>query len=146
MYSVVMKNENIINNLHIMTKLPYELKNIIFEYDGRIKYKYKIKNSIDYHKYVNVIHKHDQRYNVIQPIIERKIQIMKDTDIYTKNRGFGFMFCFNKQPCMCLYYEYHMIPDYITNCWSNQSIFYIRYVNMKEARAVNSSDIITTVF
>jgi hypothetical protein len=146
MYSIVMKNENIINNLHNMTKLPYELKNIIFEYDGRIKYKYKIKNSIDYHKYVNVIHKHDQRYNVIQPIIERKIQIMKDTDIYTKNRGFGFMFCFNKQPCMCLYYEYHMIPDYITNCWSNQSIFYIRYVNMKEARAVNNSDIITTVF
>ena len=58
------------NNLHNMEKLPYELKNIIFEYDGRIKYKYKIKNSIDYHKYVNIIHKHDQRYNAIQPIID----------------------------------------------------------------------------
>jgi hypothetical protein len=64
-----MKNEN------IMTKLPYELKNIIFDYYGRIKYKYKIKNNIDYHKYVNVIHKHDQRYYSIQPIIERKYRL-----------------------------------------------------------------------
>ena len=34
----------------LFKKLPYELKNIIFEYDGRIKYKYKQKNHIDYHK------------------------------------------------------------------------------------------------
>ena len=135
------------NNIYnLFKKLPYELKNIILEYDGRIKYKYKQKNSIDYHKYVNVIHKHDQRYYAIQPIIERKIQIMKETDIYPNNRGFGFMFCFIEQPCLCLYYEYHMIPDYINNCWSNQSIFYIRYVTMKEARAVNNSDIIETAF
>jgi hypothetical protein len=53
-------------------KLPYELVNIILEYDGRIKYKYKTKNSIDYHKYVNVIHKHDNRYSIITPIIDKK--------------------------------------------------------------------------
>ena len=65
-------------------KLPYELVNIILDYDGRLKYKYKTKNAIDYHKYVKVIHKHDQRYNLqgCKPIIEQKIQIMKDTDIY----------------------------------------------------------------
>ena len=61
-------------------KLPYELVNIILEYDGRIKYKYKNKNSIDYHKFVNVIHKHDERYNIITPIIDKKQKIMKDTE------------------------------------------------------------------
>ena len=53
------------NRDNLFTKLPYELVNIILDYDGQIKYKYKTKNSIDYHKYVNVIHKHDERYNVI---------------------------------------------------------------------------------
>jgi hypothetical protein len=71
---------------------------------------------------------------------------MKDTEIYPNNRGFNFMFCFTKQSCLCLYYEYYMIPDYNNNGWSNQSVFHIRYVNMKEARAVNISDIIETVF
>ena len=53
-------------------KLPYELVNIILNYDGRIKYKYKPKNAIDYHKYVNIIHKHDPRYNIITPVIDKK--------------------------------------------------------------------------
>lgn len=61
---------NKIDNL--FEKLPYELVNIICEYDGRIKYKYKQKNHIDYHKFVNVIHKYDERYNIITPIIDKK--------------------------------------------------------------------------
>lgn len=31
------------NRNNLFKKLPYELKNIIFEYDGRIKYKYNKK-------------------------------------------------------------------------------------------------------
>jgi hypothetical protein len=53
-------------------KLPYELVNIILDYDGQIKYKYKTKNSIDYHKYINVIHKHDNRYSIITRVIDKK--------------------------------------------------------------------------
>ena len=53
------------NNLHTMRKLPYELKNIILEYDGRIKYKYKQKNQIDYHNFVNVIHKTRQQIDIV---------------------------------------------------------------------------------
>ena len=34
-------NETQVINENNTKKLPYELKNIIFEYDGRIKYKYK---------------------------------------------------------------------------------------------------------
>lgn len=46
--------------------IPKELLNIILEYDGRIKYK----NG----KYVNTIHKNDERYNIIQPIISKKLK------------------------------------------------------------------------
>jgi len=60
------------NYLYNTKKLPYELVNIILEYDGRIKYKYKQKNTIDYHKFVNVIHKYDKRYNIITPVIDKK--------------------------------------------------------------------------
>ena len=118
-------------------KLPYELVNIILEYDGRIKYKYKTKNSIDYHKYVNVIHKHDERYNVITPIIGKKQKIMKETEISSNKSGFEFVVSFDKHPCMLLCYE------------NNKSVankFVISYINMKEARAIISSDIIRTIY
>ena len=133
-------NNNITTNNKIdklCKKLPYELVNIILDYDGQIKYKYKTKNSIDYHKYVNVIHKHDERYNVITPIIGKKQKIMKETEISSNKLGFEFVVSFDKQPCMLLCYE------------NNKSItnnFFISYVNMKEARAIISSDIIRTIY
>jgi len=124
------------NNIdNLCKKLPYELVNIILKYDGRIKYKYRIKNSVDYHKYVKVIHKHDERYNIITPIIAKKIHIMKETEISSDKSGFEFAFSFDKQPCMLLRYE---------NNKSVPNIFTIIYVNMKEARAIVSSDIIRT--
>jgi hypothetical protein len=49
--------------------IPKELLNIILEYDGRIKYK----NG----KYVNIIDKNDERYNIIKPIIDKKMVIMR---------------------------------------------------------------------
>jgi hypothetical protein len=122
---------------YLCKKLPYELVNIILEYDGCTKYKYKIKNSIDYHKFVNVIHKHDDRYNIITPIIDKKIHIMKETEISSNKLGFEFVVYFDKQPCMRLCYE------------NNKSVpnkFYINYVNMKEARAYMISDIISTTY
>jgi len=118
-----------------MKKLPYELVNLICEYDGRIKYKYKIKNSIDYHKYVNVIHKHDERYNIITPIINKKQTILENAELSSNKSGFRIQIIFDKQPCLLLCYEYNMsIPNK----------FDIYYVNMKEPRAIISSDIITT--
>ena len=116
-------------------KLPYELVNIILEYDGRIKYKYKNKNSIDYHKFVNVIHRHDERYNTITPIINKKQTILENAELSSNKSGFRIQIIFDKQPCLLLCYEYNMsIPNK----------FDIYYVNMKEPRAIISSDIITT--
>jgi hypothetical protein len=120
-----------INNI---VKLPYDLVAKILDYDGRIKYKYKIKNSIDYHKYVNVIHKHDERYNIITPIIDKKHTILKSTEISSNKYCFGFVFSFDKQPCMILSYEYDMsIPNKFDIC----------YINMKEARVIISDNIAT---
>jgi hypothetical protein len=48
--------------------IPKDLSHIILEYDGRIKYK----NG----KYINILHKNDERYNIIKPVINKKIKII----------------------------------------------------------------------
>ena len=118
-------------------KLPYELKNIIFEYDGRIKYKYKHKNHIDYHKYVNVIHKHDIRYNIITPVIDKKKDIIMNADVSPVDTSFYFEFDFDKQPNLCLCYDYN---------WSYDNVFEICYTDMKGSGSVIGSDQIRTVY
>ena len=118
-------------------KLPYELKDYILSYDGRIKYKYKIKNSIDYHKFVNVIHKHDERYNIITPIIGKKQKIMKYTAISHNNTSFYFEFAFNNQPMLVMCYDYN---------WSDDNQFEICYTDMKESVGVLGSNQIRTVY
>ena len=70
--------------------LPFDILNIILQYDGRIKYSHK------YHRYVNVISKNDYRYNIIETKINRKINLINTfkignnglnyyIDIYYKN-------------------------------------------------------------
>ena len=68
-----------------LTEVPEELIHIILSYDGRIKYKDG--------KYVNIIHKNDERYNIITPIISKKIKIMQK--IKFSESGFYFDSGFN---------------------------------------------------
>ena len=49
-----------------------EILHIILSYDGRIKYR----NG----KYVNIIHKDDERYNIIAPIINKKMEIIQQLE------------------------------------------------------------------
>jgi len=82
------KTDNNNNIDKLCKKLPYELVNIILDYDGQIKYKYKTKNSIDYHKYVNVIHKHDNRYSIITRVIDKKKYIIMHAYVSPVDTGF----------------------------------------------------------
>ena len=67
-----------------MKALPKELLHIILEFDGRIKYR----NG----KYINIIHKHDERYNIIAPLIHKKIEILKTIHIDSGDFYFEFRF------------------------------------------------------
>ena len=84
---------NLMNNQ--VKKLPSELVNLILEYDGLIKYKNKKKDGIDYHKYVNIIHKNDIRYDIIRPVISKKLYIIKYAYISsTDKESFRFKISF----------------------------------------------------
>ena len=94
--------------------LPHYLVNIILDYDGKIKYKRG--------KYVNVIHKYDFRYDIIKPLIDKKLEIIKYTDM--DELRFYFELSFNNKFQMGLCYDYG---------WShNDSTFEICFYNFKE--------------
>jgi len=78
--------------------LPFDILNIILQYDGRIKYLHKTRI------YVNIIHKNDYRYNIIETKINNKIKLMQNlnignnglkfyVDVYYKNHELGLIFC-----------------------------------------------------
>ena len=77
--------------------IPKDILHIILEYDGRIKYK----NG----KYVNVIHKNDERYNMITSIIRKKMVILNNIDLRGP-RFFYFQFGFNIDSRVGLCYDY----------------------------------------
>ena len=83
-----------------LTKVPYiptELLDIILQYDGKIKYK----NG----KFVNIIHKNDERYNIIKSIMTKKMKIMGTIELC--DSGFYFEFCFNICKRIGLVYDYN---------------------------------------
>jgi hypothetical protein len=64
--------------------IPNELIHIILEYDGRIKYKKG--------QYINIIHKKDERYTIIRPVIIKKMKIMETIELDGSKFYFEFAF------------------------------------------------------
>tara|TARA_Y100000389_G_C17437588_1_gene506500 strand:+ start:1407 stop:1757 length:351 start_codon:yes stop_codon:yes gene_type:complete len=82
-----------------MNTLPKELVHIILEYDGRIKYR----NG----EYINIIHRADQRYTNLIPVIEKKLHILKTwaSRLHPpQNEDFYFEFEFEQEKKMGLCY------------------------------------------
>jgi hypothetical protein len=79
--------------------IPEDLLHIILDYDGRIKYK----NG----EYVNIIHKNDERYNIIKPLISKKIEIIKNIELESSGSGFYFEFGFDICTNIGLVYDYN---------------------------------------
>jgi hypothetical protein len=62
--------------------LNKDIVNYILEYYGRIKY--------DKGKYINVIHKYDERYKMLEPLITNKSIIMSYAERGVNKRDFYF--------------------------------------------------------
>ena len=100
--------------------IPEELLHVILTYDGRIKYK----NG----KYVNIIHKNDERYSIINPIISKKMEILKTIEL--SDSGFYFEFDFDICKGVGLVYDYNFsYTNKFEICyydWRNDGIKQIR--------------------
>ena len=91
-----------------MKVFPKELLHIILEFDGRIKYR----NG----KYVNIIHKHDKRYDMINRLFSKKIEILKT--IHIDGESFYFEFRFDGYGDMGLCYDVGFnAPDRFEICY-----------------------------
>ena len=108
-----------------LTEVPEELLHIILSYDGRIKYR----NG----KYVNIIHKNDERYNMLYLIVSKKNKILKSIEDFGEN-SFYFEFTFKKQPMLALCYYY------------DKNVFEICYTDMKESGHILGSNQIRTIY
>lgn len=82
----------------MLYNLPFDVLNLILEYDGRIKYIHKKRI------YVNIISKNDYRYNIINQRIKSKVNLINHLsignnglkfyiDIYYKDYEHGLIFC-----------------------------------------------------
>ena len=88
--------------------IPPELLDIILKFDGRIKYR---KGS-----FVNIIHKYDKRYEIIKPIINKKMDLIKNCKI--NNTKFFFEFFFDNLDYRGMCYDYcYSFPDECRICY-----------------------------
>lgn len=69
-----------------MLCLPNDVLTTILEYDGQIKYRKG--------QYINIIHQNDYRYNIINTIVQKKYNILKNVIVDKNKSDFYFEFRF----------------------------------------------------
>jgi len=89
--------------------IPKELINIILKYDGRINYRKGI--------YVNIIHKYDSRLDIINPIIIKKLQIIKNMEIQAQRFYCEFGFDKDERIGLCFDYNWSFGDDVFEICY-----------------------------
>jgi hypothetical protein len=100
--------------------IPNELLDIIFSFDGRLKYRKG--------EFINIISKNDTRYTIITPIIEKKIFILKNIMINDRIKDeFYFEIRFEEEKLTGLCYDYR---------WSYREKFEICYYNFKNNNCI----------
>ena len=98
--------------------IPKDILHIILEYDGRIKYIHK--KGI----YVDIISKNDVRYTILQPVINKKINIMKK--IGKSKDVFFFDIPFeNIQQTGLIYYYNSLYCHFFEICFYNYKRNYV---------------------
>ena len=103
------------------SNIPNDLLDIILEYDGRIKYKHG--------KYVNIIHKNDERYDIIRPLMSKKIEVMKTMEL----SGSGFYFELGFNICTSTYNNVGLVYDFN---FSYTNKFEICYYDMRNGNTI----------
>ena len=68
--------------LKSISNLPFDVLNLILEYDGRIKYIHKERI------YVNIITKNDYRYNILETKIKNQKNLINTFNI--RNNGLNY--------------------------------------------------------
>lgn len=100
--------------------LPKELVHIILDYYGKIKYRRGSAHlSRVYRKgeYINIIHKYDARYDVVRPVLQKKVEIMERTERRGET-GFYFEVLFEYAPyALCYDYQFLYSDDIFEICY-----------------------------
>ena len=71
------------------------------DYDGKINYR----NG----KYINALDVTDERYDIIRPILIKKMEIMKIIELDTVNKDSIFELSFNMSKNVSLVYDYNFV-------------------------------------
>lgn len=108
----------VMSNINKAPYLPFELVDLILSYDGRIRFR----NG----RFSNVILSNDPRYEVIEPVIRKKMTILRTISTTIYGSGFYFEFNFDSLARMGLCYDYH---------WSYSNKFEICYYNFRNPSA-----------
>ena len=75
--------------------LPFDVLHLILQYDGRIKYSHK--KGV----FVNIIHRNDERYEIVTSVIKKKLDIIQQiekgldyyVDIWIEYKNLGLIYC-----------------------------------------------------